>query len=129
MKDLKSSLKAMPSINPGAKTASATGTAVATTGYEAVTFLVTIGAYTDGTHTLALEVSDDNSTYGAAAADDIIGTFPAISGAGQANATHLIGYKGISKYVRPKTTVAGATTGCVYGIAVLLGHPRYMPTA
>src|SRR5579875_3766008 len=53
--------------------------------YEAVDFILDVGAYTDGTHTPKLQDSPDNSTWTDVPAANNLGAFTAISGSGQQN--------------------------------------------
>ncbi len=113
--------------NPAATTATFTGSGVDTAGYEAVACLFQTGAYTDGTHTPKLQDSDDNSTFADVAAANLIGSFTAVSGAGQQNAIQEVGYIGGRRYIRLVVTVSGATTGAVYGAIALLAGARNLP--
>lgn len=119
-KDLKNRLAFAQSVNPAAKTASASGTSSDLAGYNSLVYRWQVGTVTDGTHTPSLEESDDDSTYTAVAAADIQGTAAALV----SNTAQTLGYLGAKRYVRPKTTVATATTGGVYGVTAILGHPR-----
>jgi hypothetical protein len=129
MRDLKDNIDTVPSIHPGAKTASANGAGVDLQGYDAAMCLLAVGAWTDGTHTLKLQESDDNSVFSDVAAADLQGAFTVISGAGQQNAVQRVGYIGSKRYIRAATTVAGATTGAIYGAAIVRGSARLMPLA
>lgn len=127
-RDLYNHLSPTPSIAPGAKTATANGTGVDLREHSSAIVLLQVGAWTDGTHTLKIQESDDNTTYTDVAAADLQGSFTAISGAGQANAVQKVGYIGSKRYIRAVTTVAGATTGAVYGASVVRGLPRFQGT-
>lgn len=127
-RDLYHHLGPVQSIAPGAKTATASGTGVDLRFYSSALVLLDVGAWTDGTHTLKIQESDDNSSYTDVAAEDLQGAFTAISGAGHANAVQKVGYIGYKRYIRAHVTVAGATTGAIYGATVVRGLPHVQGT-
>ncbi len=115
------------SLTPAARTASANGTGVDLAGYERALVVVESGTITDGTHTIEVQESADNSTFTAVADTDLEGTEPAIAAAND-DTVWTIGYVGTKRYVRVAVTVAGATTGGVYGAQVVrLGPSRKQP--
>lgn len=124
-KDL-ASIMAVPvkSLDVGAKTASADGASADLKGFHSVAVVVDSDAWTDGTHTISLEESDDNSTFTAVASDDIIGSAPVIDGATDDDQAYKFGYSGGKRYIRVITTVSGATTGAIYGALIVKGHER-----
>ncbi len=113
-------------LAPAARTASANGTGVDLAGYESATVVVVTGTITDGTHTIEVQDSDDDSTYTAVDDGLLIGTEPAI-GVADDNKVYEIGYRGAKRYLRAATTVSGATTGGVYGATIRRGHARTLP--
>lgn len=113
--------------NPSATIATFTGTGVDLSGFESAACLFQVGAWTDGTHTPKLQDSPDNSTWADVTAGNLIGSFTAVSGAGQQNAIQEVGYIGSQRWLRLVVTVAGATTGAVYGAAVVQGNARNLP--
>lgn len=128
-------VRAKATLAIAARTATANGTAVdrALSGasgtnewFGSATLLIHTGAITDGTHAITLEVSDDNSSWAAAAAGDIQGSLPSI-GSSNDDALYEVGYVGPKRYLRAVTTVSGATTGGVYGATILLGFPNVLP--
>ncbi|WP_085044323.1 hypothetical protein [Ensifer aridi] len=127
-RDLYNHLSPVQSIAPGAKTATVNGTGVDLRDHASAIVLFDIGAWTDGTHTPKIQESDDNVTYTDVAAENLQGAFTAISGEGHANAVQKVGYIGNKRYIRAHTTVAGATTGAVYGASVVRGLPRFQGT-
>lgn len=104
-------------ITPAAKTATSNGSSVDLAGYGSALAVLVVGTITDGTHTPKLQECDDNSTWTDVAAGDLEGTFAALA----STTNQYIGYKGHRRYIRVVVTVAGATTGGVYGAAVLKG--------
>ena len=127
-RDLVSILDTAQSLAPAARTASANGSTVDLHGYGSAMFVVEKGTITDGTHTISAEESDDDSTWTAVAAADLKGTFTALTSSVTAK-TNRVGYKGNKRYVRVITTVAGTTTGGVYGATVVRGHAEQTPLA
>jgi hypothetical protein len=117
------------SLAPAARTATANGTGVDLTGYNAAAVVITAGTITDGTlYTFEVQESDDNATFTAVADADLIGTEPALA-ASDDNAVRELGYKGIKRYIRVALT--GATgapaTGGVFAAIVVRGKPRKSP--
>ncbi len=115
---------------PAARTASANGTSVDRhTGgdmHRSAMFLVSTGTITDGTHTVSVQDSDDGVTFAPVDPELLQGSAPVI-GVADDNKQFFVGYIGARRYLRAVTTVAGATTGGVYAIAVLLSEPRRGP--
>lgn len=132
MRDAYSSVLPQSSIDPGAKTATATGATVDRTGagkmFQAALILVQTGTITDGSHVISVEESDDNSAWAAVAAGSLQGSAPTLaSGGASNNKCFSLGYLGLKRYLRVKSTVSGTTTGGVYGASIVLADPRVLP--
>ncbi len=125
MKDLTNNINIAQSLAPAARTASANGSGVDLQGYNSAAIAFHPGVITDGTHTPKVQESDDDSTYTDVAAKDLIGSLTDLA----SNTIQRIGYKGTKRYIRAVSTVAGATTGGVYGAEVVRGNPHIAPTA
>ena len=123
MFDLVNNIAVEESIAPAAQTANVNGTGIDLRGYNAVAVIVDAGTITDGTHAISLEESDDDSTYTAVAASDLQGSFSNVA----SNTPQKVGYIGTKRYIRAVATVSGATTGGVYGVAVIKGRPEVAP--
>ncbi|MFJ4687061.1 hypothetical protein [Streptomyces sp. NPDC088789] len=123
-RDLYAHLAPVTTLAPAARTASATGTGVDLANYDGAVAIVHAGAWTDGTHTFDVQDSDDNTTFTSVAGDFLSGTEPVVSNSGTAGTVYRIGYHGIRRYVRVAVTVAGATTGAVYGAHIVRGYAR-----
>lgn len=107
------------SLSPAARTASANGTSVSLTNYESATVVFDVGTITDGTHTPSVEYSTDGgSSWTALTNADLVGSLSALA----SNTIQAVGWTGIATNIRAVTTVAGATTGGVYGAHVVLGN-------
>lgn len=146
MRELKNSLASRQSLAPALRTATATGTAIDRAGFESLTFAIHIGAWTDGTHVVHFEHSDDNSTFEGVLEDELVGAVAGLAGATEVfgltvgddgnspsgptyqNENVLIGYIGDRQYVRAKVTISGAGTGAFVGIDAILGHASSRPT-
>jgi len=103
------------SLAPQARTATANGASTDLAGYNGAICLVSVGVITDGTHTPKLQECDDNATWTDVVAGDLEGAFVALVSA----TNQFVGYKGRRRYLRAVVTVAGATTGGVYGCTIL----------
>ena len=124
--DLVNLIGVSTSLAPAARTTTANGTGVALAGFNSVAILFVVGAITDGTHTVKVQESDDNSTYTDVAAGDLIGSLSALS----ANTNQKVGYKGSKPYVRAVTTITGSTsTGGVYSAVVIRGDAIKQPVS
>ena len=111
-----------------------TGSGVDLQGFEGATFHIQLGTivHADSTGAITFEESDDDSSYSAVAAADIIGDdvvsalVVATSGANRKK-----GYIGTKRYVRAKATVTtGASTGRFpVAVTVIKSHGRDNPVA
>ncbi len=130
MADLYSEHTTVQTLVPAARTANGNGTTVDRgqngDDFASAMFVVTAGTITDGTHTIVVEHSDNDAAWSAVAAGDLQGVPPAILAADD-NKRFEVGYQGKKRFLRANVTVAGATTGGVYGVLVLLGRPRVAP--
>lgn len=124
-RELRSRVGAASSINPATyNTNQTSATGIDTQGYEALSVIFVSGALTDGTHTPSLNESDDNATWTAVAAADMVGTLVALS----ANSVQRVAYIGSKRYIQPAVASSGAT-GCIYGAVACVGYPRQGPIA
>ncbi len=128
MREFASNFKPVVALSPAVRAGSATGNAVDRLGFEALSFLVTTGDWTNGTHTLVAEESSDNATWTAVPAASLTKALPVVDATGKGNQSTLIGYLGDARYVRIKSNVSGSpATGAVVGAVVLLGRARAKP--
>lgn len=128
------------SISPKAVTTSQTGTGVDVQGYEAVTFILSTGHYTDGEYAVLMEDSDDNATYAPVLESSgkliNVDNFPYSEDATDYLITSLVsqdeifwvGYVGNKRYVRARIYANMAMTGMVFAACFLLGDPHSAPT-
>jgi hypothetical protein len=102
-------------------------------GFEAVEFLILLGANTDAnaTFTTLFEDSADNVTYAAVADADLLGTevLASFTAADDDNKVKKIGYTGGKRYCRVTITPAANDAGNHFVAGCwLLGHPSLAPT-
>ena len=124
-RDLKSNIDIVASLAPAARTATASGGGADLRGYESAVVAFVPGTVTDGTHTPSVEESDDDSTYTAVAAADLLGSLATLA----SNVVQRVGYRGGSRYIRAKITVSGASTGALDAALVIRGNAARQPVA
>jgi hypothetical protein len=96
--------------------------------FRSALVIVQTGTITDGTHTVEVQESDDNSSFTAVADADLQGTEPAVVAAND-NVVFEIGYRGSKRYLRVVCVASGTTTGGTLGAVIVLGLPRRYPVA
>ena len=121
--DLRSRLSAALTLGPQVRNASANGTTVDRQGYGGALAVVAFGAYTDGTHTPALQDSPDGTTWTNVAATLQNGSFAAVASAGGANTVQAVSYLGGARYLRVVMTSTGTTTGAASSALIVRGNP------
>lgn len=128
-RDISNNVRAVKSLYPAARNATASGVGVDLFGYASAMVIFSFGVWTDGTHTPSLEESDDDNTYTAVSASDLIGSsnLVAVTSTATDELVQQVGYKGTKRYIRPKITVAGATTGALSDAVVVKGDPANLP--
>ncbi|WP_159941835.1 MULTISPECIES: hypothetical protein [unclassified Nocardiopsis] len=128
--DLNSSLSIAGTLPPAARTATANGTGADITDFRAVAALVHIGAWVDGSHAFSLEESDDNTTFTAVDAGDLVGSLPTVTDATEDDTVHALGYFGTARYLRVVVTVTGSpATGLLSSASVIRGKSRTLPAS
>jgi hypothetical protein len=108
------------------------GTVVDLAGFDALKYVINIGALADADATFAVlvEDSDDNATYAAVVDDFLLGTEAAASFTfADDNKVRSIGYNGSKRYNRITITPANNTGSAVFGVIAILGYPLNAPTA
>ncbi|WP_225080449.1 MULTISPECIES: hypothetical protein [unclassified Streptomyces] len=127
MRDAYSNTAARVALAAGPRSASANGTSVDRAGggalYQDALILVHAGTITDGTHTIDVQESDNDSTWTPVAVSQLQGSKPALVAA-DSGKVRAVGYRGTKRFLRVSVSVNGATTGGTYGVLVLLGSPR-----
>ncbi|MCV7208405.1 hypothetical protein H7J75_07015 [Mycolicibacterium canariasense] len=97
--------------------------------FRTALFVVTAGAVTDGTHTVALQHSANGADWSDVPADRVQGG-PVVVDNTKSNTVAQLGYVvGTQRYVRLKVTTADATTGGVLSAVALLAAGSTAPPA
>jgi hypothetical protein len=143
MFDLSNNISTAISLKAAVTSANTTGTGVDLSGYNSATMIVDVGA--EGVtlsgsvyFEIAIEDSDDNSTFTACSQADIIdgtiaasGIFFKIDGTtggdpDTTGTTYRVGYNGEKRYIRAVLTKTGTMgTGTPIGVMVVRGRARH----
>jgi hypothetical protein len=121
-RDLKNNISVVNTLVPATRNAAATGGTVDLLAYEGVAIEAIVGTIADGTHSLAIEHSDDGTTWVTAPANDLQGSFANLA----SNTNQEVGYIGFKRYLRVNATSSGVTGGA-YAVAVVRGFPGSSP--
>ncbi|MFD7093392.1 hypothetical protein [Streptomyces xanthophaeus] len=131
MRDIYNGVLVKASLKPALRTATANGTAVDRVDganlsmYQDAMVVINSGTVTDGTHTITIEDSDDNSTYATVAAAYLEGDTPPALITTNDETVYETRYTGGKRYLRVVTTVSGSpSTGGLYTAEVVLSNPR-----
>lgn len=131
--DLKNDIKTLVGLDIAAIASDTTtvGNIIDTLGFESVTLIQALGAYTDGNYTLLIEDGDDAGLSDAAAvADDFLIGTEASTVLSAANGISRIGYAGKKRYVRASIVSDTVTTGVASAtVLAVLGSPRHAVVA
>lgn len=137
-RELKTKTKVVQVLTPNVVNDDTDGTAGASAdmkGYESALLIAQIGVSGDtlsGSVKLipvAME-SDDNSSFTAVAAADLLGAFTLVDAAAEDDVVQTVAYIGSKRYVRVDIDTTGThTNGTPCSACVVLGHPRVMPAA
>ena len=123
-RDINANLDVEESIRPQVATATVEGETVDMRGADSVLFAVSIGAITGaaGDAVVTLEESEDDITFTAVVADDILGSTPTLA----ASNAYQFGYIGDKRYVRAVLDI-GAETNVAASVAAVRGHLHNAP--
>ncbi|MFD9306132.1 hypothetical protein ACFWCB_26345 [Streptomyces sp. NPDC060048] len=131
MRDIYSNVLVKASLKPAARTATANGTGVDRADgsnasmYQDALVVLSSGTVTDGTHTITIEDSDDNSSFATVAAAYLEGDTPPALITSNDETVYETRYIGGKRYLRVVTTVTGSpATGGLYAADVVLSNPR-----
>lgn len=132
-RDTHSNIKTVPVINPAAAITGngvTTGATIDTADFDSLEFAFQSGVLTDGAFAIALWAGDASnmSDEVLVTAAELIGSAPAFA-ATDDNVCKRVGYRGPKRYVRPKATQSGATSGGFLACQAIQGHPRVAPVA
>jgi hypothetical protein len=126
-RDFDKDIASVVSLVAAARTATANGTAADLANFNAACAILSAGVITDGTHTVKLQDSPDNSVWTDVTAANLSGAFTALTSGAGGSATQEVGYLGAARYLRAVTTVATATTGGVYAVDIVRADARNLP--
>lgn len=146
MRDLVSNIAPRNSLGPAVLSASTNGATVDLQGFDsaAIAFAVGVGGITfDGTNSLSLAVehSDDGSTWAGVTAADVVlganavapvanGIVRALTAAHAAPSFTVVGYRGTRRFLRARAIFAGTHgTGTPIAGSVILGEPMIAPAS
>lgn len=131
MRDIYSGVLVKASLKPVLRTATANGTAVDRADgvnqsmFQDALVVINSGTVTDGTHTITIEDSDDNSSFATVAAGFLEGDTPPALITTNDETVYETRYTGGKRYLRVVTTVSGSpSTGGLYTAEVVLSNPR-----
>ena len=127
MRSLYDAIKAVVSLVPATRTASANGTGVDTLGYNSALIVINAGDIdlTTGDETYAFKVQDsaDNSTFA-----DISGATTTVTADNQTKLIRVDGLgTSVDRYIRVVATLAGTTPSAPCDATVLLGNGYNKP--
>lgn len=132
MQDLHNNIKPSVALDVAAISSDTTtvGNTIDTADYGSLEFVFVAGTLTDGAYAIALFEGDasDMSDETEVAAADLLGDAPSIA-ATDDDTVARVGYRGNKRYVRPKVTSTGTTSGGTLGAVAIQGHPRTAPVA
>lgn len=126
-RDLVNDIGVARGISPAVYTATTNGQSIDLRGFDSVAFTVATGTVTDGSYTVTLEESDDNTTFTAVPAADYLITSSVAIAATDDNVVRRFGYRGTKRYVRPVLTATGAVSGGAFSVTGALGHADKLP--
>jgi hypothetical protein len=126
--DQKTLLKPVKALNIGLINSNTTtiGNSIDLVGFEACTFVVELGARSDGTFLPIIQDSDDNVSFTDVIDQFLIGT-EAEAQINTANTIKTIGYVGKKRYVKLSLVSTSVTTGATASATAILGHSAVNP--
>ena len=106
------------------------GVILDTQDYNALTFVLNVGARTDGTFTASVTHGDDSGLSDGTAPDasDLVGTL-ASTAISTAQTMKKLGYVGNKRYVRLSVVSTTVTSGATVGATAILSRPAVGPAA
>jgi len=130
-RDMKTLIKQLLALNIQtiATDTDTAGNEIDTQGFESLTFLLMIGALTDGDYTLKIQHSDVSGSGYVDVPDDFLVGLESETQLDTANTISKIGYVGKKRYVKATVTSANTTSGATVGAVAILGTPRQAPVS
>lgn len=127
MRSVYDAIKAVVSLIPAVRTASANGTGVDTLGYTSAMIVINAGDIDlttgDETYNFKVQDSTDNSTFA-----DVTGATEVVTADNQTKVIRVEGLgTSVDRYIRVVATLAGTTPSCPCAATVLLGNGYNKP--
>lgn len=121
--DLVNNIKVVNAVNSAALTAdSDESAAIDTAGFESVTVIAQMSAFTSGAGKISISECDtSNGSFTAVAESDLINAPENMATAG---AVSKVGYRGHKQFIKVKIVKDSAISATV-GAVVILGHPHH----
>ena len=127
MRNIKSNLDGVSSMDPEGFTVTTNGSGVDLRDFDGAMVVFQAGTADTGNgdeiYTPSVEESDDNSSFSAVIAGDLDGTFVNMT----TNSLQRVGYKGIKRYIRAVLTLGGTTPSIAASVLVVRGFPNRAP--
>lgn len=125
--DTRGSICMRTSLRPIAlTTATRYGTTVDLSGYNACQMFVSVGAWTNGTHTFTWQKSANDSSWSDCVNADFISaaTTCVVDGTPDQSQVYSFAFGGSSRYIRSKTVSGSAAAGVPGTTFMVLGYPK-----
>lgn len=106
-------------LKPDTRTADATGSSVDLKDVYGCYLVLTAGDITDGTHSFTVEESEDDSDWSEVDSFYLDGSFEDVEDGTNDNSIQIVGYTGVKRYVRVKTSTASTSSGGTYGVSAI----------
>jgi hypothetical protein len=121
--DLVNNIKVVNAVNSAALTGdSSESAAIDTAGFESVTVIAQMSAFTSGAGKISISECDtSNGSFTAVAESDLINAPENMAAAG---AVSKVGYRGHKQFIKVKIVKDSAISATV-GAVVILGHPHH----
>jgi len=127
MKDMKSNLDVVATIDPDDYTATENGASADLRGFDGAMVIAMPGTADTGdaneTYTPKVQESDDDSTWTDVAATDLNGAFAALV----SDTPQRVDYVGNKRYIRMVLTIAGTTPTIQFCGSIVRGYPHQAP--
>lgn len=125
--DLVNNIKVVNAVNSDALTDdSSESAAIDTAGFESVTVIAQMSAFTSGAGKISISECDtSNGSFTAVAESDLINVPESMTAAG---AVSKVGYRGHKQFIKVKIAKDSAISATV-GAVVILGNPRHKAVA
>lgn len=130
MRDLTNNIKLVNALPPQVITTTTSTSIIDLLGFSSVAFSISSGAITDGTYAVSAVYGDasDLSDGEYVGPTDLLVSMPTFLSSDD-NKVKKVGFIGNHRYIRLTITPSGASTGGLFCITAVLGHPASAPVA